>query len=53
MWEREGWARVLGYNVLKFGCGVPGVIQWVKNPTSIHEDTGSIPGLTQLRSKVH
>ena len=21
--------------------------QWVKNPTSIHEDTGSIPGLSQ------
>ena len=23
------------------------MIQWVKNPTSIHEDLGSIPGLTQ------
>ena len=23
------------------------VAQWVKNPTSIHEDAGLIPGLTQ------
>ena len=27
--------------------GVSTVAQQVKNPTSIHEDTGSIPGLTQ------
>ena len=27
--------------------GVPTVAQWVKNPTSIHEDASSIPGLTQ------
>ena len=27
--------------------GVPVVAQQVKNPTSIHEDGGSIPGLTQ------
>ena len=26
--------------------GVPIVVQWVKNPTSIHEDASSIPGLT-------
>ena len=23
------------------------MVQWVKNPTSIHEDTGLIPGLAQ------
>ena len=23
------------------------MVQWVKNPTSIHEDAGLIPGLTQ------
>ena len=28
-------------------CGVPTVAQGVKNLTSIHEDTGSILGLTQ------
>ena len=27
--------------------GVPVVAQQVTNPTSIHEDVGSIPGLTQ------
>ena len=27
--------------------GVPIMAQWVKNPTSIHEDMGWIPGLTQ------
>ena len=28
-------------------AGVPIVAQWVKNTTSIHEDAGWIPGLTQ------
>ena len=27
--------------------GVPIVAHWVKNPTSMHEDEGSIPGLVQ------
>ena len=27
--------------------GAPAEVQWVKNPTSIHEDVGSIPGLSQ------
>ena len=27
--------------------GVPIVAQWIKNPSSIHEDSGSIPGLGQ------
>ena len=32
---------------LKRHLGVPAVAQWVKNPTSIHEDVGLIPGLAQ------
>ena len=27
--------------------GVPVVLQWVKNPASIHEDAGSLPGLAR------
>ena len=27
-------------------AGVPAMAQWVKNPVSIHEHTGLIPGLT-------
>ena len=32
---------------LKDTLGVPIVAQRVKNPTSIHEDAGPIPGLAQ------
>ena len=32
---------------LKSRIGVPIVAQWVKNPTSIYEDEGSIPDLDQ------
>ena len=32
----------------KGSYGVPSVARWfTKNPTSIHEDTGSIPGLAE------
>ena len=27
--------------------GVPIVAQWIKSPTTTHEDVGSIPGLTR------
>ena len=36
----------LGWHI-KASKGVPGVAQWVSNPTSIHEDVGSVPGLVQ------
>ena len=32
----------------KLTLGVPIVAQQVKNPTSVHEDVGWIPGFTQL-----
>ena len=32
---------------IEVGQGVPIVVQWVKNLTSIREDVGSTPGLTR------
>ena len=40
--------RGRGTTALRLGkVGVPIVAQWVKNPTSIYEDVGLIPGLVQ------
>ena len=36
-----------GNELFKVFSGVPVVAQRVKNPTRIHEDVGSIPGLAQ------
>ena len=35
------------FHVKYIRLGVPVVAQWLTNPTSIHEDVGSIPGLAQ------
>ena len=39
--------RASGPLTLKSLLAVPVVAQWLKNPTSTHEDVGLIPGLTQ------
>ena len=38
---------VWGWKFQIRAVGVPVLAQWVTNPTSIHEDMGLIPGLTQ------
>ena len=34
-------------NIIKLGVPIEFITQWVVNPTSIHENAGLIPGLTQ------
>ena len=49
----SGWSRLvvsegpLGSQAQNPPLGDPAVAQWVKNPTSMHEDVGSIPDLAQ------
>ena len=38
---------LINYNLKNWGEGAFPFWLWVENPTSIHEDSGSIPGLTQ------
>ena len=37
----------MGRDQKKQSLEVPFVAQWVTNPTSIHEDSGLIPGIAQ------
>ena len=48
--QRTGsfWPRTLYFeSAIPPKKGVPVVAQWLKNPTNIHEDLGSFPGLAQ------
>ena len=38
---------ILSFHQKSLMCGSSHVAQWIMNPTSIHEDASSIPGLTQ------
>ena len=41
------WEKEIGIYNENERQGIPFVAHWVKNPTSIHEDVGLIPGLAQ------
>ena len=43
--DHPGQSQTIAITLLELG--IPVVAQWVKNPSGIHEDVGSTPGLTQ------
>ena len=45
--QRFQKAKVMSEHQEKCLGGVPIVVKWVRNPTSIHEDVGSILGFVQ------
>ena len=45
--EAANWKNKTKKTLKYLFWGVPFMAQQVKNPTSIHKDVGSIPGLTQ------